>query len=210
MALAKRESNYDPEAVNNWDINAMMGTPSKGLFQMIEPTFMANAKKGHKNFNSPLDQAISSMRYIVKTYGWGGFGRAAARAYKTGGIINSEGLYNLAEDGHSEVVVPLDPARANDAMKLIGYAQSKVKDKKNKRPNDVSNKYSSQSNDSGNTNLLMQMIVELQEQNGYLKEIVRSNQSIEEQPKGYNEEDVSHSQGKRSRMTRYNYGIAGI
>lgn len=210
MALAKRESNYDPKAVNNWDINAMMGTPSKGLFQMIEPTFMANAKKGHKNFNSPLDQAISSMRYIVKTYGWGGFGRAAARAYKTGGIINSEGLYNLAEDGHSEVVVPLDPARANDAMKLIGYAQSKIKDKKNKHPNDVSNKYSSQSNDSGNTNLLMQMIVELQEQNGYLKEIVRSNQSIEEQPKGYNEEDVSHSQGKRSRMTRYNYGIAGI
>ncbi|PTH71401.1 phage tail tape measure protein, partial [Staphylococcus agnetis] len=38
MRLAKRESNYQPNAVNNWDINAQRGTPSKGLFQMIQPT----------------------------------------------------------------------------------------------------------------------------------------------------------------------------
>ncbi|MCO4363375.1 phage tail tape measure protein, partial [Staphylococcus agnetis] len=47
MRLAKRESNYQPNAVNNWDINAQRGTPSKGLFQMIQPTFMANAKSGY-------------------------------------------------------------------------------------------------------------------------------------------------------------------
>ena len=89
-------------------------------------------------------------------------------------------MYNLAEDGHSEVVVPLDPARANDAMKLIGYAQSKIKDKKNKRPNDMSNKYGSQSNGGDNTNLLLQMIANQQKQLDALMEIARSNKGIED------------------------------
>ena len=34
MRVAKRESNF--HAVNNWDINARMGDPSKGMFQMID------------------------------------------------------------------------------------------------------------------------------------------------------------------------------
>ncbi|MEP9852104.1 phage tail tape measure protein [Staphylococcus aureus] len=206
MALAKRESNYDPKAVNNWDINAMRGTPSKGMFQMIEPTFRSNAKKGHTNFNSSLDQAISSMRYIVKTYGWGGFGRAAARAYATGGIINTNGMYNLAEDGHSEVVVPLDPARASDAMKLITYAQSKIKDN-NKRPNQVSNKYGKQPSNDDNTNLLLQMIANQQKQLDALMEIARSNKHIEGQPKGFNTDDVSNAFGRKARMQGFNYGM---
>ncbi|MRF37125.1 phage tail tape measure protein [Staphylococcus sp. KY49P] len=154
---------------------------AQGLVQVKPGTFNANKFKGHGNIMNGLDNLLAGIRYAHRKYGNGGLGVIGkGHGYATGGIINSNGLYNLAEDGHSEVVVPLDPARANDAMKLIGYAQSKIKDKKNKRPNDMSNKYSSQSNDSGNTNLLMQMIVELQEQNGYLKEIVRSNKGIEE------------------------------
>ncbi|MGP3992151.1 transglycosylase SLT domain-containing protein, partial [Streptomyces sp. 3N207] len=34
-----RESAGDPNAVNDWDINAKKGTPSKGLLQVIQPTF---------------------------------------------------------------------------------------------------------------------------------------------------------------------------
>ena len=34
-----RESGGDPNAVNNWDINAQNGIPSKGLLQVIQPTF---------------------------------------------------------------------------------------------------------------------------------------------------------------------------
>ncbi|TEB40453.1 peptidase M23, partial [Flavobacterium circumlabens] len=89
MKLAKRESNFDPKAVNNWDSNAQRGTPSKGMFQMIEPTFRANAKPGYTNFSNPLHQAISDLRYIVRTYGWGGFPRAAAAAYANGGISST-------------------------------------------------------------------------------------------------------------------------
>ncbi|WP_061391134.1 peptidoglycan DD-metalloendopeptidase family protein, partial [Staphylococcus aureus] len=35
MRVAKRESNYQSNAVNNWDINAQRGDPSRGLFQII-------------------------------------------------------------------------------------------------------------------------------------------------------------------------------
>ena len=33
MRVAKRESNYTANAVNDWDVNAQNGTPSKGMFQ---------------------------------------------------------------------------------------------------------------------------------------------------------------------------------
>ena len=37
----KHESGGNPNAINNWDINAKNGTPSKGLMQVIDPTFRA-------------------------------------------------------------------------------------------------------------------------------------------------------------------------
>ncbi|WP_407107867.1 transglycosylase SLT domain-containing protein [Rhodococcus aetherivorans] len=33
------ESGGNPQAINNWDSNAAAGTPSKGLMQVIDPTF---------------------------------------------------------------------------------------------------------------------------------------------------------------------------
>jgi soluble lytic murein transglycosylase-like protein len=36
-----RESSGNPAAINNWDSNAAAGTPSKGLLQVIDPTFEA-------------------------------------------------------------------------------------------------------------------------------------------------------------------------
>ncbi|MEP9851546.1 phage tail tape measure protein [Staphylococcus aureus] len=199
---ARTESTFNPKAKNP--------SGASGLVQVKPGTFNQYKLSGHGDIWNPLDNLIAGMRYAKARYGKKGMLNQIGHGlpYATGGIINSEGLYNLAEDGHSEVVVPLDPARANDAMKLIGYAQSKIKDKKNKRPNDVSNKYSSQSNSGDNTNLLMQMIGELQEQNGYLKEIVRSNKSIEGQPKGFTERDVSQAQGKKAQMMAYNMGGA--
>ena len=117
-------------------------------------------------------------------------------------------MYNLAEDGHSEVVVPLDPARANDAMKLIGYAQSKIKDKKNKRPNDMSNKYGNQSSNDAEIQLMQQQLQATKEQNNLLMKILGVSKNIEGQPKGYNEQDISRDQGKRMQMMSYNFGGA--
>jgi hypothetical protein len=43
--MARRESNFNTGVQNNWDSNAKKGTPSKGLFQFIEPTFKSMAPK---------------------------------------------------------------------------------------------------------------------------------------------------------------------
>ncbi|WP_239732528.1 phage tail tape measure protein [Mammaliicoccus sp. E-M25] len=107
MKLAKRESNFDPKAVNNWDSNAQRGTPSKGMFQMIEPTFRANAKSGYTKFGNTLHEAISSLQYIVRTYGWGGFPRAASAAYANGGISSTHKIAQISEGNKAEAIVPL-------------------------------------------------------------------------------------------------------
>lgn len=121
MKLAKRESNYDSKAVNNWDINALRGTPSKGLFQMILPTFLANAKSGFTNFNNPVHQAISSMRYIMKKYGYGGFPRAAARAYENGGVVRHHQLAEVGEKNREEVIVPMHKSKRSRGIQLLDY-----------------------------------------------------------------------------------------
>lgn len=46
--IAQRESNFQANAVNNWDSNAKKGTPSKGMFQFIEPTFKSYAAEAKK------------------------------------------------------------------------------------------------------------------------------------------------------------------
>lgn len=136
MRLVKRESNYQPNAVNNWDINAQRGTPSRGLFQMIKPTFDYYAKPGYTNFNNPLHQALSSMRNIARKYGGiygfnGAFKRAADYAYATGGKVYN-GLYHLGEEGYPEWIIPTDPSLASDAAKLLALASKDIS--KNKRP----------------------------------------------------------------------------
>lgn len=206
MRLAKRESNYQPNAVNNWDINAQRGTPSKGLFQMIHPTFMSNAKSGYTNFNNPLHQGISALRYIVRTYGWGGFNRAAAYAYKTGGLVHN-GLYHLGEDGYPEWVIPTDPSRADDAAKLLALASNDIS--KNKRPKHFSNNSVGSNGDSNLEKKLDTMI-------GLLIKLVGSNEEIAN--KDYNPivdilgmgEFVNRTVDKRERDTsrkqRFNAG----
>lgn len=186
------------------------GTP-KGLVQVKTPTFNAYKLPGHGNIWNGLDNLIAGMRYAKATYGKTGLLNQIGRGlpYKTGGVITQNGLYNLAEDGHSEVVVPLDPARATDAMKLIAYAQSKVNDKKNKRPNQIK---STTSNVSSNDNaeilqMLAKQIEQQQEQINILTKIALSNQDIADKPV-LSERDVSKAQGKRSNFMAYNLGGA--
>lgn len=206
MRVAKRESNFQAGAVNNWDSNARAGIPSKGMFQMIEPSFRAFAKPGHGNILNPVDEAISAMRYIVAKYGWGGFKRAGDYAYATGGLINTAGLYNLAEGGYPEIVIPTDPSRQSDAMKLLHLAASKISgSNKNKRPNQLRTP-SVTSNTVDNAELLLQMIENQQKQINVLMEIARSNKTIEKQPKGFSERDVSQAQGSRLRLAAYSQG----
>ncbi|WP_347134453.1 phage tail tape measure protein [Staphylococcus capitis] len=212
MRVAKRESNFQSDAVNNWDVNAQKGTPSKGMFQMIEPSFRAYAKPGHGNILNPTDEAISAMRYIVGKWvpimgSWrSAFKRAGDFAYGTGGVINTSGMYQLAEGGYPEIVIPTDPSKQSDAMKLLHLAASKISgNNRNKRPNQLRTPNVT-SNTVDNAELLLQMIENQQKQINVLMEIARSNKTIEKQPKGFSERDVSQAQGSRLRLAAYSQG----
>lgn len=212
MRVAKRESNFQAGAVNNWDSNARAGIPSKGMFQMIEPSFRAYAKPEHGNILNPTDEAISAMRYIVGKWvpimgSWrSAFKRAGDFAYATGGVINTSGMYQLAEGGYPEIVIPTDPSRQSDAMKLLHLAASKISgNNRNKRPNQLRTP-SVTSNTVDNAELLLQMIENQQKQINVLMEIARSNKTIEKQPKGFSERDVSQAQGSRLRLAAYSQG----
>ncbi|WP_327687631.1 transglycosylase SLT domain-containing protein [Streptomyces tubercidicus] len=65
-----RESAGDPNAVNDWDINAINGVPSKGLLQVIQPTFDAYHVSGtpHK-LTDPIANITAAANYAADRYG---------------------------------------------------------------------------------------------------------------------------------------------
>jgi SLT domain-containing protein len=68
--VARRESNYNASAVNNWDSNAARGTPSKGAWQFIGPTFAAYHQPGtSRDINNLVAQACAFINYAVGRYG---------------------------------------------------------------------------------------------------------------------------------------------
>lgn len=69
VKAAKAESGGNPKAVNNRDINARLGHPSKGLMQTIDSTFKHYKMKGHDNIWNPVDNLIASIRYMIARYG---------------------------------------------------------------------------------------------------------------------------------------------
>lgn len=57
--IARRESNFNTgDIANNWDSNAKKGTPSKGMFQFIQPTFQSMMPKA-KEANPQAWQGVS-------------------------------------------------------------------------------------------------------------------------------------------------------
>lgn len=97
------ESGGNPRAINNWDINAKNGTPSKGLMQVIDPTFKTWAMPPYdKDIYDPLSNMLASIRYAVATYG------SLAKAYSghgyAGGGFPKVGEYFYARENGPELV----------------------------------------------------------------------------------------------------------
>lgn len=68
--VARRESNYNAHAVNNWDANAARGTPSKGAWQFIAPTFAAYHQPGtSRDIHDLTAQACAFINYARGRYG---------------------------------------------------------------------------------------------------------------------------------------------
>lgn len=82
-----QESSGNARAINNWDSNARRGTPSKGLMQVIQPTFDRHKEPGYGNIWAPLHNMLASINYTLAAYpslqaGWNRKG-----GYAGGGIV---------------------------------------------------------------------------------------------------------------------------
>ncbi|MFF7732486.1 MULTISPECIES: transglycosylase SLT domain-containing protein [unclassified Streptomyces] len=65
-----RESSGNPQAINNWDSNAVAGTPSKGLLQTIDPTFQAYHVDGTSwDPYDPVANITAACNYAADRYG---------------------------------------------------------------------------------------------------------------------------------------------
>ncbi|MFB8090603.1 transglycosylase SLT domain-containing protein [Streptomyces sp. NPDC055992] len=65
-----RESSGNPNAINDWDINAQNGVPSIGLLQIIKPTFDYYHVSGtpHTQYD-PVANITASANYAADKYG---------------------------------------------------------------------------------------------------------------------------------------------
>ena len=167
----RTESNGNPKAINLWDPNAMKGTPSKGLMQVIDPTFKAYAMPGfNSNIYDPLSNILASIRYALATYGsltnaYRGVG------YENGGIITKEHIARVGEGNKEEVVIPLTGSglKRSRAMQLLAYANEKL-NRKQSAP--VSGTTSSTNSD------MAQMLLLLQQQNELLMAILAKDTNV--------------------------------
>lgn len=167
----RTESNGNPNAINNWDINAKNGTPSKGLLQVIDPTFRQYAMPGfNTNIYDPLSNILASIRYALSRYGslssaYRGVG------YENGGIITKEHIARVGEGNKEEVVIPLTGSglKRSRAMQLLAYANEKLN--RNQSAPVVGNTSSTNSD-------MAQMLLLLQQQNELLMAILAKDTNV--------------------------------
>lgn len=201
------------------DINNRLGTPAQGLLQYVPSTFRNYAVRGHGNIKNGYDQLLAffnNRSWRSQFNPLGGWSPSGARRYATGGLIKNSGMYNIAEGGYPEYVISTDPKRRTDSMKLLALASQEIdkgKTSGNKRPHQLG-KPSVQS--SGSDPMLEKVvenqnvqISQLQNMVDNLVSLVSETIQIKQQPKGFNENDVSGAQGKKSRMKSWNMGVGG-
>nr|DAF84353.1 MAG TPA: tail tape measure [Caudoviricetes sp.] len=168
----RTESNGNPNAINNWDINALNGTPSKGLLQVTDPTFRAYAMPGHNsNIFDPLSNILASIRYALSRYGSLG---AAYRGvgYENGGIITKQHMAMVGEGNKEEVVIPMTGSglKRSRAMQLLAYANSKL--------GNSTASISSSTGSNSNVSDMAQMLALMQEQNQLLMAILAKDTNV--------------------------------
>lgn len=196
------------------DVNSG-GNEAQGLLQYTPGSFNSYAIRGHKNIKNGYDQLLAffnntdwranlsywKRRMASGLTGWGPTGRR--KKYATGGLIKSAGWYNIAEGGYPEWIIPTDPSRRNDAMKMLALAAQDI-DKKsstrgNKRPNSLPKPGGSNDND-----VLLQMLQAQQQQIALLTQIVTSNQTIADKNFEPTIDKYTHEQQVFNSIDKYN------
>lgn len=100
-----RESSGDEKAINLTDSNAMAGIPSKGVAQVIDPTFQSYKDPGFDDIWTAEDNIRASLNYLLRDPKFGGQGVAAltGAGYDQGGIFE-HGTFGINMSGLPEAV----------------------------------------------------------------------------------------------------------
>ena len=108
LTQMQSESGGNPNAINLWDSNAAAGHPSKGLMQVIGPTFAAYHWPGtSSNIYDPLANIAAALNYAAHNRGFGsGPGQVGSgHGYAAGGIT-SPGWAWVGEHGRELLKLP--------------------------------------------------------------------------------------------------------
>lgn len=101
-----QESGGNPQAINLWDSNAAKGIPSKGLMQVIDPTFASFRHPALPNdIWDPMANIVASMRYALSTYGSLSAAYDRAGGYDSGGWLEPGTTKAINMTGKPEAIL---------------------------------------------------------------------------------------------------------
>jgi SLT domain-containing protein len=111
------ESGGNPNAQNNWDINAQRGDPSRGLLQVIGATFRAFHVAGTSlNIFDPLANVAAAINYARAVYGPtlmnAGMGMGSGHGYDMGGLLPPGLTLAVNRTGQPEIILTQDQFRS--------------------------------------------------------------------------------------------------
>lgn len=183
LSQIQSESGGNARAVQHGYVDQNTGgNEARGLVQVIPPTFNAYKLKGMNDIYNPLHNLVAGMRYAKSRYGGSMLSVIGhGHGYKTGGIVNGKQLAWLDEENKGEVVIPLNPSRRSDAMKLMAYTAMKILPKERGgqgyKPN-IPNVNVGSNSDTDMMKALTSMVKSQQKTIEILTEIAQSNQDI--------------------------------